>query len=70
MTLYERKSGTVLAWLGDVGGLTDALTLIVSPIAAYISALSFSLSITNGMSTAVQSNGPKLASDNLQEIAN
>ena len=69
VALYERKSGTFLAWLGDVGGLTDALTLILSPIAAYISALSFSLSITNGMPTAIQSKGPQLAFGGLQEIA-
>ena len=62
MALYERKSGTFLAWLSDVGGLKDALTLILSPITAYISALSFSLSITNGMPTAYQPKGSQQTS--------
>ena len=44
---HVRTSGTFLAWLSDVGGLRDAMILIISPVIGYVSALRFSLSITN-----------------------
>ena len=35
--------------MSDVGGLNDALMIILSPLVMHISSLSFSLSITNNM---------------------
>ena len=49
---HERRSGTFLAWLSNVGGLRDAMMLIISPLIAYYSSLKFSLSITNDMPAA------------------
>ena len=46
--LLDRKSTTILGWLSNVGGLNDAIILTLSPFISYISALSFSLAITNG----------------------
>ena len=51
---HERTSGTLLGWLSDVGGLNDAIILIIGPIAGYASGLSFNLSITNGMPALFQ----------------
>ena len=48
---HERTGDTFLVWLSDVGGLKDAIVLILSPIAAIVSNLSFKLSITNSMPT-------------------
>ena len=39
--------------VSDVGGLKDALVLLINPVVAYTSAMSFYLSITNGIPTAV-----------------
>ena len=40
MTVIERKTYSVLEWLGDIGGLFDGLSLIashlVAPAAAYV----------------------------------
>ena len=47
--LHERRSGTFLQWLSDIGGLNDAIVLILNPLVSYISYLSFSLSLTNDM---------------------
>ena len=49
---HERRSGTFFAWLSGVGGLRDAMMLIMSPLIAYYSSLKFSLSITNDMPAA------------------
>ena len=38
-TIIERKTYNLLEWLGDVGGLYDALKIIGSAIVAPISAL-------------------------------
>ena len=54
--LHERRSGTVLEWLSDVGGFNDCVALILKPMIAYISALSFSISVTNDMPVIVKSN--------------
>ena len=53
--LHERRSGTVLGWLSDVGGFNDCVALILKPMIAYISALSFSISVTNDMPVIVKS---------------
>ena len=49
--LQERKSATILGWLSDIGGLNDALCLILAPMIAFVSSTSFSYSLTNGMPT-------------------
>ena len=51
---HERTSGTLLGWLSDVGGLNDAILLIIGPIAGYASGLSFNLSLTNGIPALFQ----------------
>ena len=51
MYIHERKSGTFLAWLSDVGGLNDAFKLIIAPLVAVISSTEFSLAVTNEMPT-------------------
>ena len=51
---HERVSGTVLGWLSDIGGFNDALGLLTKPLFAYISAFSYSLSVTNDMPTTIQ----------------
>ena len=53
--IHERRSGTILSWLGDVGGLADAMRLILAPVVALISTTSFSLSVTNDMPTDFKS---------------
>ena len=53
--LQERKSGTILGWLSDIGGLNDAFVLILAPLITMISSTSFSLSITNDMPTNIRS---------------
>ena len=45
--IYERRSATLLGWLSDIGGLNDAFKLILSPLIGVISAITYSLSITN-----------------------
>ena len=45
--IYERKSATLLGWLSDIGGLNDAFKLILSPLIGVMSAITYSLSITN-----------------------
>ena len=54
---HERTSGTFLGWLSDVGGLKDAIVLLMSPLAAYVSDLAFHLSITNALPAVQQSTG-------------
>ena len=51
MLIMNRETYSVLDWLGDVGGLNDAIVLILKPFISYISYLSFSLSLTNDMPT-------------------
>ena len=45
--IYERRSATLLGWLSDIGGLNDAFKLILSPLIGVVSAITYSLSITN-----------------------
>ena len=49
--IHERKSGTILGWLSDVGGLNDAFILIIAPLVAFVSSTEFSLALTNEMPT-------------------
>ena len=49
--LHERRSGTILGWLSDIGGLNDAFGMILAPLIALISSTSFTLSLTNEMPT-------------------
>ena len=58
--LHERRSGTLLEWLSDVGGFADALFVLIGPFISYISALSFQISVTNGIPTAVSSESSEL----------
>ena len=67
--MHERRSGTFLEYLSDVGGLRDTVTLIISPIIASWSALSYSLSITNDMPASIMSNEAKKLSQHLQLIS-
>ena len=51
--VHVRKSGTILGWLSDIGGFNDALCLLTKPLFAYVSAFSYSLSVTNDMPASV-----------------
>ena len=64
----QRRSETILSWLGEVGGLSDALFLLFSPAAAYISALSFNLSVTNGIPTMLHTKTSLNSTVNLNTI--
>ena len=70
--LHERRSGTFLQWLSDIGGLNDAIVLIFNPLVSYISYLSFSLSLTNDM-PSVDNNSDQSrqnAQKHLTEVSN
>ena len=64
-----RKSGTILGWLSDIGGFNDALCLITKPFFAYVSAFSYSLSVTNGMPTTVQKTSQDQNSQAFEKVA-
>ena len=53
--LQERRRGTILGWLSDVGGLNDAFLIILAPLIALISSKSFILSVMNGMPASLES---------------
>ena len=49
----------MLQFLSNVGGFNDAMLLIIQPLVLYISFLSFSLSLTNGMPVILESHATK-----------
>ena len=53
--IQERRRGTILGWLSDVGGLNDAFLIILAPLIALISSKSFILSVMNGMPASSES---------------
>ena len=61
--IQERRRGTILGWLSDVGGLNDAFSIILAPLIALISTKSFILSVTNDMPASSESTGDQIWSN-------
>ena len=61
--IQERRRGTILGWLSDVGGLNDAFLIILAPLIALISSKSFILSVMNGMPASSESTEDLISSN-------
>ena len=55
MYIHERESETILNMIGEVGGFTEAIAILISPFIFYYAAKQFDMSLSSGAPITLRS---------------